>query len=131
MGTPSGPASASDLAHDDGDGGRVFDIAVVTPGSATSCLKKGVVAVQRDRVLSRWRDRYFMLMPDYLACFKKASSTPGVRGGGFPSASGMGSFQFKVSYLNYSRMISLNFTLGCARYGAQDTSQTTVRPPLT
>ncbi|XP_022242536.1 uncharacterized protein LOC111085934 [Limulus polyphemus] len=54
----------------------------------TTTLKKGLLWQQRDKFFSRWKERYFVLTLDYLACFKKGSKV---------GTSEMGSFQFKVN----------------------------------
>ncbi|XP_076327268.1 uncharacterized protein LOC143234094 [Tachypleus tridentatus] len=58
----------------------------VRPEATT--LKKGLLWQQRDKFFSRWKERYFVLTLDYLACFKKGSKV---------GTSEMGSFQFKVN----------------------------------
>ena len=42
--------------------------------SAGSQLKKGILWQQRDKIFSRWKERFFVLTNDYLQCFKKGSS---------------------------------------------------------
>lgn len=37
-------------------------------------LRKGLLWQQRDKLFSQWKERYFILTPDYLQCFKKGSS---------------------------------------------------------
>lgn len=56
------------------------------PESVT--LKKGTLWQQRDKFFSRWKERFFILTSDYLACFKKASKI---------GISEMGGFLYKVS----------------------------------
>ena len=51
----------------------------------------GLLWQQRDKVFSRWKERYFVLTSDYLQCFKKA--TPSVM---HSAASEMGRFIFKL-----------------------------------
>ena len=49
----------------------------VLNGSSTnsgSQLKKGILWQQRDKIFSRWKERFFVLTNDYLQCFKKGSS---------------------------------------------------------
>lgn len=58
------------------------------PESVT--LKKGTLWQQRDKFFSRWKERFFILTSDYLACFKKASKI---------GISEMGGFLYKVSYI--------------------------------
>ncbi|XP_047471016.1 probable serine/threonine-protein kinase dyrk2 isoform X2 [Penaeus chinensis] len=50
-------------------------------------LRKGVLLQARDRLFSRWKERYFVLTRDYLACFRRGST----------KYSEMGSFIFKVN----------------------------------
>ena len=50
-------------------------------------LRKGILLQARDRLFSRWKERYFILTRDYLACFRRSST----------KYSEMGSFIFKVS----------------------------------
>ncbi|KAG8192287.1 hypothetical protein JTE90_002112 [Oedothorax gibbosus] len=56
------------------------------PESVT--LKKGTLWQQRDKFFSRWKERFFILTSDYLACFKKASKI---------GISEMGGFLYKVN----------------------------------
>lgn len=51
-------------------------------------LKKGLILIQRDKLFSRWKERYLILTKDYLACFKKSSKI---------ASSAMGGFIFKVN----------------------------------
>ncbi|KAF2344830.1 PH domain-like, partial [Trinorchestia longiramus] len=53
-------------------------------------LQKGVLQQARDRLFSRWKERYFVLTRDYLACFRRGST----------KYSEMGSFIFKVNLAN-------------------------------
>ena len=48
--------------------------------------KKGLLWQQRDKLFSRWKERYFILTKDYFHCFKRASS----------KMTEMGGFIFKV-----------------------------------
>ena len=57
----------------------------------SSTILKGVLWQQRDKVFSRWKERYFVLTADYLQCFKKSS--PSVM---HSAASEMGRFIFKL-----------------------------------
>jgi len=56
-------------------------------------VKKGVLLQQREKLWSRWKERYCILTRDYLHCFRRSTSIhkSGVR------LSEMGSFIFKVS----------------------------------
>ncbi|EDX04332.1 GD23589 [Drosophila simulans] len=58
--------------------------------SMTGPIKRGLLWQQRDRLFSRWKERYFVLTRDYLHCFKRASGSANER------ASDMGQFIFKV-----------------------------------
>ena len=53
-------------------------------------FKKGLLWQQRDKLFSRWKERYFFLTKDYFHCFKKASSR----------ITEMGGFIFKVIHEN-------------------------------
>ena len=56
-------------------------------GSVAACtLRKGLLWQQRDKIFSRWKERFFVLTPDYLNCFKRGTSR----------MSEMGEFLFKV-----------------------------------
>ena len=57
----------------------------------------GVLWQQRDKVFSRWKERYFVLTSDYLQCFKKSS--PSVM---HSAASEMGRFIFKLKLTEVS-----------------------------
>ena len=52
--------------------------------------------LQRDRIFSRWKERYFVLTRDYLQCFKKGSSR----------ISEMGGFIFKIRLAEVSHVCS-------------------------
>ena len=56
----------------------------------TGSFKKGLLWQQRDKLFSRWKERYFFLTKDYFHCFKKATSR----------ITEMGGFIFKVTFLN-------------------------------
>lgn len=62
-----------------------------------STVLKGVLWQQRDKVFSRWKERYFVLTSDYLQCFKKSS--PSVM---HSAASEMGRFIFKLKLTEVS-----------------------------
>ncbi|XP_040568049.1 uncharacterized protein [Lepeophtheirus salmonis] len=51
-----------------------------------STLKKGLLWQQRDKLFSRWKERYFILTTDYLHCFKRRTSR----------ITEMGEFIFKI-----------------------------------
>lgn len=51
-------------------------------------IKRGVLWQQRERLWSRWKERYFVLTSDYLHCFKRRAAGEGL--------SQMGHFIFKV-----------------------------------
>ena len=40
----------------------------------SSQLKKGILWQQRDKIFSRWKERFFVLTNDYLQCYKKGTS---------------------------------------------------------
>jgi len=63
-----------------------------TGGREMHAIKKGLLWQQRDRIFSRWKERYFILTRDYLHCFKRSS------GSGADKISEMGQFIFKVGY---------------------------------
>ena len=54
--------------------------------SSSSTVRKGLLWQQRDKIFSQWKERYFILTPDYLQCFKKGTSR----------ITEMGEFIFKV-----------------------------------
>ncbi|KAI5704223.1 hypothetical protein M8J76_005662 [Diaphorina citri] len=57
-------------------------------GREMHAIKKGLLWQQRERLFSRWKERYFILTRDYLHCFKRSS--------GPDKISDMGQFIFKV-----------------------------------
>ncbi|XP_063245124.1 uncharacterized protein LOC134546316 isoform X2 [Bacillus rossius redtenbacheri] len=65
-------------------------------------IKKGLLWQQRDRIFSRWKERYFILTRDYLHCFKRAS------GSGPDRISDMGQFIFKVKLVEVDRVEWIN-----------------------
>nr|CAH7760869.1 unnamed protein product [Callosobruchus chinensis] len=59
-------------------------------------IKRGLLWQQRDRLFSRWKERYFVLTKDYLHCFRRAS--------GADRISEMGQFLFKVKLVDIVRI---------------------------
>ena len=53
-------------------------------------MRKGLLWQQRDKLFSRWKERYFILTRDLLQCFKRNAG----------KVSDMGEFLFKVSLLS-------------------------------
>ncbi len=41
---------------------------------ASGTLLKGLLWQQRDKIFSRWKERFFILTNDYLQCFKRGTS---------------------------------------------------------
>jgi hypothetical protein len=66
------------------------DLDLENDKKSTAPLKKGMLWQQRDKLFSQWKERYFILTPDYLQCFKKGSSR----------ITEMGEFIFKVRNKN-------------------------------
>ena len=60
-------------------------------GSDPECgrMRKGLLWQQRDKLFSRWKERYFILTRDLLQCFKRNAG----------KVSDMGEFLFQVSLL--------------------------------
>ena len=65
------------------------DDASLEKSSPAVTVRKGLLWVQRDKIFSRWKERYFVLTEDYLNCFKRTSDNARM--------SEMGEFLFKVS----------------------------------
>uniref|UniRef100_A0AAR5PFU9 PH domain-containing protein n=1 Tax=Dendroctonus ponderosae TaxID=77166 RepID=A0AAR5PFU9_DENPD len=63
---------------------------------ATHAIKRGLLWQQRDKLFSRWKERYFILTRDYLHCFRRAS--------GADRISEMGQFLFKVKLVDVDRV---------------------------
>ena len=59
-------------------------------------LRKGLLWQQRDKMFSRWKERFFILTSNYLQCFKKGTSR----------ITEMGGFIFK---LRLSEVRTVNF----------------------
>lgn len=59
-------------------------------------IKKGLLWQQRDRLFSRWKERYFVLTRDYLHCFRRASGSDRI--------SEMGQFLFKIKLVDVDRV---------------------------
>lgn len=53
---------------------------------ASSTVRKGLLWQQRDKIFSRWKERFFILTEDYLQCFKRGTSR----------ITEMGAFIFKI-----------------------------------
>lgn len=58
------------------------------PLGSDTCLRKGVMWVQQEKMFSRWKERFIILTPSYLHIFKKSTSR----------LSDMGTFVNKVSF---------------------------------
>lgn len=54
---------------------------------SVAAIRKGVLLQARDRLFSRWKERYFVLTRDYLSCFRRGTT----------KYSEMGPFIFKVN----------------------------------
>ncbi|XP_018320731.1 uncharacterized protein LOC108733882 [Agrilus planipennis] len=63
---------------------------------STHAIKKGLLWQQRDKLFSRWKERYFILTRDYLHCFRRAS--------GADRISEMGQFLFKIKLVDVERV---------------------------
>ncbi|KAF5290784.1 hypothetical protein FQA39_LY14627 [Lamprigera yunnana] len=59
-------------------------------------IKKGLLWQQRDKLFSRWKERYFILTRDYLHCFRRASGSDRI--------SEMGQFLFKIKLVDVDRV---------------------------
>ena len=68
-----------------------------------SPLKKGLLWQQRDKLFSRWKERYFVLTKDYFHCFKKATS----------KITEMGGFIFKVKKFSLFPYCYCSYWLHC------------------
>ncbi|KAF6215186.1 hypothetical protein GE061_009938 [Apolygus lucorum] len=69
---------------------------VVSVGREMHAIKKGLLWQQRERIFSRWKERYFILTKDYLHCFKRSS--------GVHNISPMGQFIFKVKLVELEKV---------------------------
>ncbi|XP_044743342.1 uncharacterized protein LOC123305633 isoform X2 [Chrysoperla carnea] len=65
-------------------------------GGGFHAIKRGLLWQQRDRLFSRWKERYFVLTRDYLHCFKRATNRT--------ISSDMGHFIFKIKLLDVERI---------------------------
>lgn len=72
----------------------------VEPGREIHALKKGLLWQQRERLFSRWKERYFILTRDYLHCFKRST--------GSEKISNMGQFIFKVKLVEVEKVEWIN-----------------------
>lgn len=63
---------------------------------AYAAIKRGLLWQQRDKLFSRWKERYFILTRDYLHCFRRAS--------GADRISEMGQFLFKIKLVDVDRV---------------------------
>lgn len=59
-------------------------------GDTKQVVRKGILSHQRDKLFSRWKERFFILTKDYFHCFKKDCS----------KLSEMGEFLFKLKLTN-------------------------------
>lgn len=74
-----------------GNSPSINKLAISIVANDPSTIKKGLLWQQRDRFFSRWKERYFVLTKDYLACFKKGSKV---------GMSEMGSFMYKLNLVD-------------------------------
>ena len=74
--------------HDMLSGGdaHTSDAAAVTSSATNPTLMRGLLWQQRDRLFSRWKERFFVLTGDYLQCFRRGTSR----------MTEMGAFLFKI-----------------------------------
>ena len=85
--SPNGVTAGASSSHDTSlEGERPSNGSGVR---SSSTVRKGLLWQQRDKIFSQWKERYFILTPDYLQCFKKGTSR----------ITEMGEFIFKVSNL--------------------------------
>ena len=83
--SPNGVTAGASSSHDTSlEGERPSNGSGVR---SSSTVRKGLLWQQRDKIFSQWKERYFILTPDYLQCFKKGTSR----------ITEMGEFIFKVS----------------------------------
>ena len=61
----------------------------------STSIKKGLLWQQRDKLFSRWKERYFILTRDLLQCFKKETS----------KITEMGGFIFKVGIIFHAQLV--------------------------
>ena len=66
-----------------------------------SCIRKGVMWVQQEKLFSRWKERFIILTSSYLHIFKKSTSR----------LSDMGTFVNKVSCKNWPTLLLVTQTL--------------------
>ncbi|XP_054284264.1 uncharacterized protein LOC129001107 [Macrosteles quadrilineatus] len=69
-------------------------------GEMQHAIKKGLLWQQRERLFSRWKERYFILTRDYLHCFKRSTGTDKI--------SDMGQFIFKVKLVEVEKVEWIN-----------------------
>ena len=96
-------SSSSDTTTSSLTAASIDKTAITTVANDPSTIKKGLLWQQRDRFFSRWKERYFVLTKDYLACFKKGSKV---------GISEMGSFMYKVMFIYFIRVYRDN--LNCS-----------------
>ncbi|XP_031633271.1 GATA zinc finger domain-containing protein 14 isoform X2 [Contarinia nasturtii] len=75
---------------------------IALDSSTGPVVKRGLLWQQRDRIFSRWKERYFVLTRDYLQCFKRASGSVNER------ISDMGQFIFKIKLVDVEKVEWLN-----------------------
>ena len=93
VGLSSQPSSVSQqyLQQSDHNGNTILPSSI-SPGDGAdgnAFIKKGLLWQQRDKLFSRWKERFFILTKEYFHCFKKGSSR----------LTEMGGFIFKVEVL--------------------------------
>ena len=70
--SPTGVTAGASSSHDTSmEGERPSNGSGVR---SSSTVRKGLLWQQRDKIFSQWKERYFILTPDYLQCFKKGTS---------------------------------------------------------
>ena len=65
--------------------------------AAVTAIRKGLLWQQREKIFSRWKERFFILTQDYLQCFKKSTSKISEMGGFI--------FKLKLSEVRENKML--------------------------
>lgn len=76
MQSPTGPEEETNTEDEDDflKHSMLSCSSIFHESSANNQLKKGILWQQRDKIFSRWKERFFVLTKDYLQCFKKGTS---------------------------------------------------------
>ena len=97
------------------------DPSAASAAATSAAIRKGLLWQQRDKMFSRWKERFFLLTAEYLQCFRKGTSR----------ITEMGGFIFKIrlSEVEDVQLVDKKGYLTVALTVAKDGSKVLLRKP--